>query len=387
MKRFASALAVSAMFLVTTAQAAEAPGQWYVAPMASAIWVDDSRNTDDDFGGYLALGKATEKYNFEFSAWGYKLSGFNDNDMWGTDLGVYRVWYRERRITPYFGAAIGFIKNQNNRQPDEQGAQNSLAFGLLTDLTSSQTVALRTEFRWRLDYSGPSTEHDYIANVGLQIPFGGKAEPVAMAVDPDSDGDGVPDSQDRCPGTPAGVAVDAFGCPLDSDGDGVPDYLDKCPGTPAGTAVDASGCPLDSDGDGVLDGDDACPDTPAGARVDVRGCEIKAVIRLPDVAFQYNSANLTPASQATLNDAAATLIRNPDLKVEVAGHTDSAGAAEYNLNLSQRRADSVRDYLVNAGANPANMTTRGYGESDPIADNRTAEGRARNRRVELRVLN
>jgi len=306
--------------------------------------------------------------------------------MWGTDLGFYRVWYRDRRVTPYLGAAFGFMKNQNGRLEDTQGAQNSFAFGLLTDLTSSRTIALRTEFRWRLDYTGDSTEQDYIVNVGLQIPFGGKPEPVAV-VDPDSDGDGVPDSRDRCPGTFAGVAVDAVGCALDSDGDGVPDYEDKCPGTPAGTAVDDVGCPLDSDGDGVLDGDDACPDTPAGARVDVRGCEIKSVIRLPDVEFEYNSANLTPASQATLNDAAATLSKNPDLKVEVAGYTDSAGAEEYNRNLSDRRAASVRDYLVNAGANPANLASRGYGESNPIADNSTADGRARNRRVELRVLN
>jgi OOP family OmpA-OmpF porin len=121
--------------------------------------------------------------------------------------------------------------------------------------------------------------------------------------------------------------------------------------------------------------------------VDVRGCEIKSVIRLPDVEFQYNSATLTPASQATLNDAAATLVKNPGLKVEVAGYTDSAGADSYNLDLSDRRAKSVRDYLISSGANPADLTARGYGEADPIANNNTAEGRAKNRRVELRVLN
>ncbi|MGB5211481.1 MAG: OmpA family protein [Gammaproteobacteria bacterium] len=386
MKVYASALAVTAMFMISTVQAAEAPGQWYVAPMASAIWPDDARIADDDFGAQISLGKAYENYNFEFSAWGYQLSGFNDDDMWGADIGAYRVWYRNRRITPFFGLALGYMKNNNTRIEDSQGAQSSFAFGLLTDLTSSQTIALRTEIRWRLDYSADSTEHDLIANVGLQIPFGGQPEPMAV-VDPDRDGDGVPDSQDRCPGTPAGVYVDNFGCPLDADGDGVPDYLDKCPGTPPGTKVDASGCPLDSDGDGVLDGDDACPGTPAGARVDTRGCEIKTVIRLPEVEFQYNSATLTPASQATLNDAAATLVKNPGLKVEVAGYTDSAGADAYNLDLSDRRANSVRDYLISSGANPADLTAKGYGELDPIANNNTAEGRAKNRRVELRVLN
>ena len=329
--------------------------------------MDSSRNTDDDFGAYLALGKATEKYNFELSAWGYKLSGFNDNDMWGTDLGIYRVWYRERRLTPYFGAAFGFIKNQNNRQPDEQGAQNSLAFGLLTDLTSSRTIALRTEFRWRLDYSGPSTEHDYIANVGLQIPFGGKPEPVVAAVDPDSDGDGVPDSQDRCPGTPAGVAVDAYGCPLDSDGDGVPDYLDKCPGTPAGTAVDASGCPL--------------PQATQSAAVTETGTWL-----YEDIKFDTGSATIKAASFPVLAEIATVLKQNPNLKVEIQGHTDSRGSLALNERLSQQRAEAVRDYLMGQGIASERLTARGYGPHKPIASNETADGRAQNRRVELKPL-
>jgi OOP family OmpA-OmpF porin len=298
-----------------------------------------------------------------------------------------RVWYRERRITPFFAVGGGFHDTDPDSGDEEKNGYSNLAFGLVTDITKAGNIGLRTEVRWRQDYQGSKTQHDLLLNVGLQIPFGKKeVEPVGV-LDPDSDGDGIADSRDRCPGTPAGVTVDAYGCPLDSDGDGVPDHLDRCPGTPAGTPVDAAGCPLDSDGDGVLDGDDRCPNTPAGARVDVRGCEIKAVIELPDVGFEYNAATLTPSSQATLNDAAATLVRNPDLQVEVAGHTDSAGAAAYNQALSERRANSVRDYLIGAGANPANLTARGYGEDEPIADNRTAEGRATNRRVELRVRN
>ena len=92
----------------------------------------------------------------------------------------------------------------------------------------------------------------------------------------DTDKDGIPDAKDRCPGTPAGVVVDARGCPLDSDMDGVPDYKDSCPGTPAGVAVDAKGCPLqvDSDGDGVPDANDQCPGTPAGVKVDMKGCPL-----------------------------------------------------------------------------------------------------------------
>ena len=208
---------------------------------------------------------------------------------------------------------------------------------------------------------------------------------VAM-VDPDSDGDGVPDSLDRCPGTPAGVSVDGSGCPLDTDGDGVADYLDKCPGTPAGTEVDASGCPLDSDGDGVLNADDDCPGTPPGTRVDSRGCEIQRVTALEGVEFGSDSAELTPASRQMLDATADELARHPDMRVEIAGHTSSTGPAEYNQDLSERRARSVADYLVSRGLDADRFTVTGYGESEPIADNATREGRAKNRRVEMRIL-
>jgi len=380
------ALAGCALFVVSVAQGAEAPGQWYVTPMLSAMYADNGRDADDEFGGHLALGRAFDGWNLEFETFYYSLDGFNSQDIWGVGFDFMRVWYRERRISPFLGIGMGYHETSPDNGSDSTNSYSNLAFGFVTDITRSGNIGLRTEIRWRADYASP-TQNDLLLNVGLQIPFGKKeVEPVGV-LDPDSDGDGIADSRDRCPGTPAGVRVDNFGCPLDSDGDGVPDHQDQCPGTPAGTPVDAKGCPLDSDGDGVLDGDDQCPNTPAGARVDVRGCEIKAIIKLPDVGFEYNSANLTPSSQATLNDAAATLKKNPDLQVEVAGHTDSAGAAAYNQSLSERRANSVRDYLVGAGANPTNLTARGYGEDEPIADNSTSEGRAVNRRVELRVKN
>jgi OOP family OmpA-OmpF porin len=223
--------------------------------------------------------------------------------------------------------------------------------------------------------------------VGLQIPFGGKEETQVAMVDPDSDGDGVPDSRDNCPGTPAGVSVDGSGCPLDSDGDGVPDYLDKCPGTPSGTSVDEKGCPLDSDGDGVLDANDQCPGTPPGTRVDSRGCEIQAVTALEGVEFGSDSSELTAPSKISLDATAAELARHPDMRVEIAGHTSSTGPAEYNQMLSERRAQSVADYLISKGLDADRFTVKGYGESEPIADNATREGRARNRRVEMRILN
>ena len=203
----------------------------------------------------------------------------------------------------------------------------------------------------------------------------------------DSDGDGVVDALDKCPGTPAGAKVDANGCELDSDGDGVVDRLDQCPGTPAGRKVNAKGCDLDSDGDGVIDAMDRCPNTPAGDRVDSQGCSLPKVINLKGVNFDNDKDTLRPDAIAVLDEAAATLKRYPGMKVEVAGHTDNRSSDAHNLDLSQRRAKAVMDYFVGKGVEAARLSAKGYGEAEPIADNGKAEGRAQNRRVELRVLN
>ncbi|NIM69850.1 MAG: OmpA family protein [Xanthomonadales bacterium] len=200
----------------------------------------------------------------------------------------------------------------------------------------------------------------------------------------DADGDGVVDRLDQCPDTPAGARVDERGCELDSDGDGVVDSKDRCPGTPAGEPVDEFGCEFDGDGDGVVDGRDQCPDTKPGTPVDNNGCDLLARYRMEGIRFEFDSAELTADSQAALADALQILQRHPDLVVEIAGHTDSMGAESYNQGLSERRANAVRDYLAANGANAANLSAKGYGESEPVADNATEEGRAANRRVELR---
>lgn len=221
----------------------------------------------------------------------------------------------------------------------------------------------------------------------------------------DSDGDGVPDYLDKCPNTPAGVKVDATGCPLDSDGDGVPDYLDKCPNTPAGVAVDATGCPLDSDGDGVPDYLDKCPNTPAGVQVDSTGCplqkevkiiketvivtkpaEITSVVLSGDANFEFNKSKLLPNAYAVLDSLVSTMNAHTDYKWEIAGYTDGVGSAAYNIKLSQRRAKSVVDYLVSKGVKKPNLKSVGYGKENPIATNDTPEGRAMNRRVEIKVI-
>lgn len=199
----------------------------------------------------------------------------------------------------------------------------------------------------------------------------------------DTDGDGVVDSEDRCPNTPKGVKVDATGCELDSDGDGVPNSKDKCPGTPKGAKVNADGC-ADTDKDGVYDYKDKCPNTAPGVAVNNDGCDLEQEYRLEEVNFAFNSAELTSKAKARLDEDVQILLRNKNLKVQVAGHTDSTGTEAYNMGLSQRRAESVRNYLISKGAIAANLTAKGYGESDPVASNATEAGRAENRRVEFR---
>jgi len=166
----------------------------------------------------------------------------------------------------------------------------------------------------------------------------------------------------------------------------VGDGRDQCPNTPAGTKVDEKGCELDSDGDGILDSQDKCPDTPKAERVDATGCPFNKELLLQGVKFGSNSAELLPESIPVLDRAIATLKRYPELKVEVAGHTDSRGADAYNQQLSARRAATVLKYLQDGGVSNT-LTSRGYGEREPIASNDTDEGRLQNRRVVLRVLN
>jgi len=216
--------------------------------------------------------------------------------------------------------------------------------------------------------------------------------PIGVEVDEkgcplDTDGDGVPDYMDRCPNTPKGVKVDERGCPLDSDGDGVPDYMDKCPDTPKGVKVDERGCPLDSDGDGVPDYMDKCPDTPKGTKVDEKGCPLvgEKLLIIHGINFEFDSAKISKNSESILNRAVATLRENPTIEVRIEGHTDSIGSEGYNLKLSQRRANAVRDYLVSKGIASERLEAAGKGEAFPIVSNKTREGRSQNRRVEFVV--
>src|SRR5690606_29406352 len=268
----------------------------------------------------------------------------------------------------------------------------------------------------------PSSKSDYFDffqhTVGVTFRFGNK----------DRDGDGIEDDVDACPDEP-GVPSDdpeCHGCP-DNDGDGICNNKDACPdeaGLPASELND-NGCPIvDRDGDGILDDEDDCPDTP-GVESSIEGCngcpdsdgdgvcdskdqcpdefgtvanngcpeivdnctDIQAIKdALKNVLFEYDSDKLTAQSMATLDQIAPILtsdkIKNARWLVE--GHTDSKGSDKYNMELSMRRAASVEAYLESKGVPASLLKSVGFGESLPITTNETDEGRARNRRVELK---
>ena len=366
-------------------------GEFYVSPMLSFIDENSEKLYDNDRGVSLDFGRAlSERWNFEVGLRKLDPEGPGGQTQSEIDFDFQRVFRRSQRFSPYVLFGVGVINAELRNAPiDDSSASYSVGAGFLADIFGDAKAALRIEYRSRFDDLFSGSGDDDILSIGLQFPFGGQPEPVmTRAVDPDSDGDGVPDSADRCPNTPRGDRVDANGCTivLDSDGDGVPNDRDQCPNTMAGVAVDANGCELDSDGDGIVDRLDRCPDTRAGAVVDVNGCEIRDEITLPGVNFETNSDVLVSDAITVLAEATATLLRNPQLVVEVAGHTDSDGAAEYNLDLSNRRAAAVRQFFIDRGVSAESLTARGYGESQPIADNNTAAGKAMNRRVVLRIL-
>ena len=226
----------------------------------------------------------------------------------------------------------------------------------------------------------------------LRIGYAPMKEEVKQILDRDEDG--ILDAQDACPDDP-GIATDdarTHGCP-DRDRDGFLDADDKCPDEP-GVAPD--GCPLrDKDGDGILDKDDKCVDVPEtrNGYEDTDGCpdELpKAVAKFTGVIrgiyFDFGKDSIRKQSTRTLSEAAKIFVEYPSLKVEISGHTDDVGKIDYNKDLSRRRAESVKAYLVSKGVAAERITTRGAGPDEPIAENKTAKGRAKNRRIEFKIV-
>jgi OOP family OmpA-OmpF porin len=211
----------------------------------------------------------------------------------------------------------------------------------------------------------------------------------------DNDSDGIADKLDKCPdeAEDRDGYQDGDGCPEpDNDGDGITDKLDRCPAEAEDkdSFEDDDGCPdPDNDKDTIADASDRCPNEP-GVAPD--GCPRKYNLVVvtenkielkQTVFFDTNRATIKPASFALLDEVAQALKDNPAIKVEIQGHTDSQGVDAFNLQLSQKRADAVRVYLIRKAVTSDRLAARGYGENVPIADNRTAAGRSQNRRVEF----
>jgi outer membrane protein OmpA-like peptidoglycan-associated protein len=206
--------------------------------------------------------------------------------------------------------------------------------------------------------------------------------------DVDSDKDGFVDRLDKCPNE-AGIKENT-GCPdVDSDKDGLADRLDKCPNDAEDmdNFQDSDGCPdPDNDNDGFPDATDKCPNNPGVA--ETGGCpKTKEITRgqlvLKGVNFESGKAVLLKGSYTVLDEVAESLREWPEITIEIQGHTDNTGNTAKNLVLSQERAETVRQYLMDKGVAPNRLTAVGYGQDKPIADNKTANGRAQNRRVEI----
>lgn len=278
---------------------------------------------------------------------------------------------------------------------------------------------LQTNSQYRIPVTASSEYHIY-HSFGIVAPLKDRKAPepvVVPVVILDRDNDGIMDSVDRCPDT-AGLA-NLMGCP-DRDGDGIADDQDKCPDE-AGLAK-YEGCPIpDTDGDGINDEEDRCVNEKGVARY--QGCPIpdtdkdgindeedkcpsrfgpasnsgcpeiaKAVIEkvsfaAKNVFFSTGSYKLLPKSYKSLDEVAKLMGEDESLMIDIDGHTDSQGSSESNQVLSDNRAGAVKEYLVKKGVDASRLKATGYGEDKPVADNKTAAGRAKNRRTEMTVRN
>lgn len=307
------------------------------------------------------------------------------------DVSIDRVWapfnegtiFREDAIENHTNSAIttglSYVMGGTPRDSDGDGVPDRDDACLTTPMGVSVDA---TGCRVDSDGDGVFDEADSCANTPAMV------EVDARGCRVDTDGDGVFDEDDACAGTPSGVRVDRAGCRVDTDGDGVFDEVDACSGTPSGVRVDGQGCRVDADGDGVFDEDDRCANSPRGQEVDASGCPVlfeeeTTTLVLEGVNFETNSADLTSNAMTVLDRVAQALVGNPDVRVRVTGHTDASGSRDYNVSLSQSRAEAVAAYLSQSGVAANRMEAVGVGPDQPIADNSSADGRRTNRRVEL----
>ncbi len=309
--------------------------------------------------------------------------------MLNTGLG-FNVWFNENIGLQFqSGAKYGFAdKIQNHIQSSlgvniRFGGTDTDGDGIYDKKDACPEVPGLAEFNGCPDSDGDGIKDsdDACPNVaGL----------AAMNGCPDSDGDGVADKDDMCPNA-KGTKANS-GCP-DTDGDGVLDKDDKCSSV-AGPVANG-GCPWpDTDGDGVLDKDDKCPNEVGPASNN--GCPEPVITEAAEstleetaktILFNSSSASFKSGVTDRLGSIAEIMNQFPRANFALEGHTDRTGSAALNLKISQKRADAIKKYLVENGVEASRLTAKGYGEDSPIATNETKEGRAKNRRVDIKVTN
>jgi OOP family OmpA-OmpF porin len=365
--RFVAAVLALSVATAPVAASEDGPqkGQFFVSGLGYWLGLPDEQGySGSALGGGAALGWSfhddwaaevsflrTNEADFELSGGG-KRSETVDN-VW---FSILYLVPSELSFQPY--VAFGAGEGRYDRGSDGQRDINEYNLGVGAFKNFNERVSMRGDVRaLYLDHDDDDLVP--VATLGVSVLLGAvaKAAPVA-----------------------------------DSDGDGVPDSRDRCPGTPPGRRVDADGCEFDSDGDGVVDGDDACPGTPPGVKVDSRGCPLPVPAPVTEpvrfdltVEFAFDSAEINDLSFRELRRAMQFLRDHPETKAVIEGHTDSRGSEEYNQSLSERRAAAVVGVLVNSGIEAGRLRSEGFGESRPVATNDTEEGRQRNRRVSIVV--
>lgn len=372
---------------------------WYVAGFGVHEFADGSREADDGLGFQITVGRALRADTaLEFSV----LSLSRDRDIDGRadyktafsldyvrDFGLRSIAPEVLpAFKPYLLGSLGGVLEDVRGETHVHPALN-LGGGLLFPLRIGGWDwgwGLRTEAKALIQYndrrSAPANDTwltDVHLLVGLNIPLF-RDPPAARGVATTPD----------CPLSVVDPVSGRRDCLSDSDHDGVADTADECPATPAGEAVDARGCAssavADRDGDGVGDADDRCGGTLPDLAVDPAGCATEQDFELPGVVFESDSAVLTGAATRVLDGLAAMLGSQPTAGLAIDGHTDDRGDEAYNLLLSGQRAEAVRQYLIGRGVAAGLLRAEGFGEQQPKAANDSEDGRAINRRVAFRLF-
>lgn len=339
-----------------------------------AVGSDDRFNPT--FGARYAqrLGTSTNFFtDLTYTPFSRKLFNGETYDSWDGDLytlrgGVEWLFSQQQKYNWFLSGGLGAMRvDLDNGGPDFTRPIMSVGVGQSWEAGSND--AFRWEVRADQSWGNGDLPGTSLTNIQALVGYSW-----GLGAPADTDGDGVADRNDLCPGTPAGTKVDAKGCPVDTDGDGLTDDKDKCPTVYAKTA---DGCPPPPPPLPVVQEPTPAPE-PAPVPV-----EAPKKLILEGVNFDNDRATLRPEAYGILDQAAETLKQWGNVKVEVAGHTDSVASEGYNAVLSEKRAQTVCDYLIKKGIEASRLIPVGFGESQPIADNETEEGRFKNRRVEL----